>query len=62
VQRCAGWKRSRHWRVSNNANIVCLPVRYTTLEQAEAIVKAFLEAEFEGGGMPGEWNKIPLGC
>jgi ribose 5-phosphate isomerase B len=36
-------------RQHNDANIVCLPVRFTTPNQAEAIVNAFLKAEFEGG-------------
>ncbi|HOY16585.1 MAG TPA: ribose 5-phosphate isomerase B [Haliscomenobacter sp.] len=49
-------------RQHNNANIVCLPVRYTTLEQAEAIVKTFLSAEFEGGRHAQRVDKIPLGC
>lgn len=36
-------------RQHNDANIVCIPVRFTTQEQAEAIVTAFAEAQFEGG-------------
>ena len=36
-------------REHNDANVLCLPVRFTTPEQAEGIVKAFLKAEFEGG-------------
>jgi ribose 5-phosphate isomerase B len=36
-------------RQHNDANIVCLPVRFITPNQAEAIVNAFLRAEFEGG-------------
>lgn len=36
-------------RQHNDANIVCLPVRFTTPNQAEAIINAFLNAEFEGG-------------
>lgn len=36
-------------RQHNDANIVCLPVRFTTPNQAEAIMNAFLNAEFEGG-------------
>jgi ribose 5-phosphate isomerase B len=36
-------------RQHNDANIVCLPVRFTTPNQAEAIINAFLKAEFEGG-------------
>lgn len=49
-------------RQHNNANIVCLPVRYTKFEQAEAIVKTFLSAEFEGGRHAQRVDKIPLGC
>ncbi len=36
-------------RQHNDANIVCLPVRFITPNQAEAIINAFLRAEFEGG-------------
>lgn len=36
-------------RQHNDANIVCVPVRFTTPEQADAIVNAFLNATFEGG-------------
>jgi ribose 5-phosphate isomerase B len=33
----------------NNANIVSLPARFITTEEAFEIVDAFLESEFEGG-------------
>jgi len=36
-------------RHHNNANMLALAGRFTTPEEAEAIVKAFIEAEFEGG-------------
>ena len=36
-------------RQHNNANILSLPARFISTEEAEQIVKAFMEAEFEGG-------------
>lgn len=36
-------------RQHNNANVVCIPARYVTQQQAEKILKTFLHTEFEGG-------------
>jgi ribose 5-phosphate isomerase B len=36
-------------RAHNDANILCLPARFVTDEEAIAIVRAWLEATFEGG-------------
>ena len=36
-------------RQHNNANILCLPARFLTTEQALEIVKIFFSTEFEGG-------------
>lgn len=36
-------------REHNNANIIALPARFISPEQAVAIVDAFLDARFEGG-------------
>ena len=36
-------------RQHNDANILSMPARYITNEEAEQIVDAFLENEFEGG-------------
>ena len=36
-------------RSHNNANIVCIPERFISLDEAKKIVKAFLATEFEGG-------------
>ncbi len=36
-------------RQHNNANIVCIPARFTSEWQACEIVKTFLSSEFEGG-------------
>ena len=36
-------------RQHNDANVLCLPARFITMELAEKILDAFLEASFEGG-------------
>lgn len=36
-------------RQHNNANILCLPARFVSQEEALAMVKAFLDTPFEGG-------------
>lgn len=36
-------------RKHNNANVLALPARFISLEQAEAIMDAFIDAAFEGG-------------
>lgn len=49
-------------RAHNNANIVCIPARFTAIPQAIEIVKTFLDTEFEGGRHQDRVNKIPLSC
>lgn len=36
-------------RAHNNANILCLPARFISQQEAQNIVLAFLNADFEGG-------------
>ena len=36
-------------RRHNDANIVCIPARFISIELAERILETFLEAPFEGG-------------
>ncbi|MBX7050998.1 MAG: ribose 5-phosphate isomerase B [Flavobacteriales bacterium] len=36
-------------RAHNDANIICLPARYISVEEAEKMVKTFLETDFDGG-------------
>jgi ribose 5-phosphate isomerase B len=36
-------------RTHNNANVVCLPARFISLDTAEKIVHTFLNTSFEGG-------------
>ncbi|MDH5475826.1 MAG: ribose 5-phosphate isomerase B [Cyclobacteriaceae bacterium] len=45
-------------RQHNNANIVCLPARFITYEEAKGIVKTFLATEFEGGRHQRRVSKI----
>lgn len=47
-------------RQHNNANILSLPGRFTGFEEAEEIVIAFLNTEFEGGRHIQRINKIPV--
>lgn len=36
-------------RQHNNANIICIPARFVSQQDAEAMLKVFLKTEFEGG-------------
>ena len=49
-------------RQHNNANICCIPARFTALQQAIQIVDVFLETEFEGGRHQNRVDKIPVSC
>ena len=46
-------------RQHNNANIICIPARYTAIQQAIAMVDTFLETNFEGGRHQNRVDKIP---
>ncbi len=45
-------------RSHNNANILCIPARFTTETQAKEITKAFLTQAFEGGRHANRVDKI----
>jgi len=47
-------------RAHNDANILCLPGRFITEEEALAAAKLFLESKFEGGRHSNRVNKIPV--
>lgn len=47
-------------RQHNNANILCIPARFTSEHQAIDIVKTFLATNFEGGRHLSRVNKIPM--
>jgi ribose 5-phosphate isomerase B len=46
-------------KLHNNANIICLPARFITADEALAFVIAFLETTFEGGRHADRVAKIP---
>ncbi len=45
-------------RSHNNANVVCIPARFISIEEAKNVVKTFLTTEFEGGRHANRVNKI----
>ena len=45
-------------RQHNNANIVCIPERFVSLDDAKKIVETFLATAFEGGRHANRVNKI----
>ena len=45
-------------RKHNNANILCLPARFVSLQNAFDIIDTFLNTSFEGGRHEGRVNKI----
>ena len=49
-------------RQHNNANVLCIPARYTSVPQALQMVQTFLDTEFEGGRHQNRVDKIPLSC
>lgn len=49
-------------RSHNNANILCIPARFTAKEQVIEMVDVFLNTEFEGGRHQRRIDKIPLSC
>lgn len=46
-------------RLHNNANILSIPARYTSIPQAVAMVETFLDTTFEGGRHQNRVEKIP---
>ncbi len=44
----------------NNANVLCLPGRFVSVNQAEKILLAFINAEFEGGRHKQRIQKINI--
>jgi ribose 5-phosphate isomerase B len=45
-------------RLHNNANILCIPARFTEIEDVLEMVDTFLNTEFEGGRHQTRINKI----
>lgn len=49
-------------RLHNNANIICIPARFTSIPQAIKMVDTFLDTKFEGGRHQNRVDKISLSC
>ncbi len=49
-------------RQHNNANILAIPARFVSLQQALGFVEIFLSTEFEGGRHQNRIDKIPSKC
>lgn len=49
-------------KLHNNANILCIPARFISKEQAKEFVKIFLNTQFEGGRHQLRIDKIPISC
>ena len=45
-------------RLHNDANVISIPARYTSVPQAVEMVETFLNTEFEGGRHQNRVNKI----
>ncbi|WP_207491898.1 ribose 5-phosphate isomerase B [Aridibaculum aurantiacum] len=45
-------------RQHNNANILCIPARFVSLDEAKQMVDHFIETRFEGGRHQGRVDKI----
>lgn len=47
-------------RKHNNANIICLPARFISIEEAQEMVQIFLSTSFEGGRHARRVGKINI--
>jgi len=47
-------------RQHNNANVLCLPARFTTPELAKEIIQVFFSTEFDGGRHQTRIDKMPV--
>ncbi|TFF40183.1 ribose 5-phosphate isomerase B [Mucilaginibacter psychrotolerans] len=45
-------------RTHNDANVLCIPARHVTLDEAKTIIERFLTEEFEGGRHARRVDKI----
>ena len=49
-------------RLHNNANVIAIPARFVSVQQALGFVEIFLNTEFEGGRHQNRIDKIPICC
>lgn len=59
-----GWSKEivQLMKLHNNANILCIPARFISLDEALNFVEIFLSTNFEGGRHQNRIEKIPLTC
>jgi len=57
---CWGEELASLARAHNNANILVMPGRFISREEATKIVEAYLNTPFEGGRHQNRINKIPI--
>jgi ribose 5-phosphate isomerase B len=48
-------------RMHNNANVICIPARFVSFEEAKQIINTFIDTAFEGGRHSQRVNKIAIG-
>jgi len=60
IRAAIAWKKelAELARSHNDANIICLPARYISIDEAKEIVEAFLDTPFEGGRHQRRVDKI----
>lgn len=60
IRAAVAWNEdiARLARQHNNANVLALPARFTTADESAGIVKAWFDADFEGGRHATRVNKI----
>jgi RpiB/LacA/LacB family sugar-phosphate isomerase len=60
VRAAIAWSKevARLARAHNDANILCIPARFVTQEQAIEMTESFVRTDFEGGRHAGRVNKI----
>ena len=56
---CWNEEITRLARLHNNANVLSLPARFVSVEEALKMVDAFFTTDFEGGRHQGRIDKIP---
>jgi ribose 5-phosphate isomerase B len=64
IRAAIAWKRevAEMARLHNDANILSLPARFISEEEAKACVDVFLATAFEGGRHANRVDKIAAGC
>ena len=45
-------------RLHNDANMICIPARYVSIEKAKEMIAVFMETNYEGGRHQNRVNKI----